>query len=74
MDDENVTQTMFTDQGEVVEKPLFATETERQGIKPEQMGMGIGSGERPVTDLPMFAKASEFVPTKIPTRPRNRRR
>lgn len=59
MDDENVTQTMFTDQGEVVEKPLFATETERQGIRPKQMSLGIGSGERPVTDLPMFAEKED---------------
>ena len=37
------------------QKPLYATETERNGFRPRQLPLAIGSGERPIEDLPLFA-------------------
>lgn len=47
-----VSQAMFTIGAEVVVKALFKTENEQPG---QQLGLGIGGGERPVEALPMFA-------------------
>jgi len=52
-----VTRARFTEKGEVVQEPTFATERELAGIREQQMGLGIGAGERPIeTAGPLFAK------------------
>jgi len=54
----------FTEKGEVVEEPTFATERELAGIREEQGRLPMGEGERPVeTAGPMFERAApEGIP------------
>ena len=53
--------TKLVEQGKLdgTRKPLYATERELNGIKDVQLPLGIGSGERPVEELPMFAKEEQ---------------
>ncbi|KKN08520.1 hypothetical protein LCGC14_1055890 [marine sediment metagenome] len=62
----------FTETGEVVQEPTFATEGELQGFRGEQGELGIGAGERPVeTAGPLFgqAEATGGPPQEPPRRP-----
>jgi len=55
-----VTRARFTERGEVIEEPTFATEAELAGIRPVQAELGIAAGERPIeTAGPMFKAAPE---------------
>lgn len=55
-----VTRARFTERGEVIEEPTFATEGEIAGVRPQQAELGIGAGERPLeTAGPMFARQAK---------------
>jgi len=41
------------------QRPLYATESERNGFRPRQLPLGIGNGERSIEDLPLFSKLYE---------------
>lgn len=40
-------------------KPMYATEAELQGFKETQMPLGIGPGDLPLEELPMFKKEEQ---------------
>lgn len=52
-----VKQAVFDATGEVFVKDTHTTEAEQNGYRETQMRMDIGSGERPIEDLPMFSNA-----------------
>src|SRR3990172_4367287 len=54
--EEPVRRLRFNDKGEVLDESTFATEAELQGFKEEQLPLGLGPGERPIDDLPLFDK------------------
>ena len=56
---DKVRRLRFTDKGEVLEESTYVTEAELQGFHEEQMPLGIGAGERPLADLPMFKRDEE---------------
>lgn len=63
---ETVRQAEFTQSGQVVERPRFATEGELAGARPSQGELGIGAGERPIeTAGPLFERP---VPATGPAR------
>lgn len=47
----------FDERGELVEESVYATEGELNGFGGEQLKLGIGAGERPLSELPMFGQA-----------------
>jgi len=52
---QTVKQARFLESGEVVVEDTFVTEAELNGYQEEQMKLGIGTGERPLDQLPMFS-------------------
>ncbi len=52
----------FDDRGGLFEESSFATEAELQGFKARQLPLAMGSGERPIEELPMFSSGMDTQP------------
>lgn len=70
VEDATVGRGRFTETGETVQEPTFATEGELQGYRGQQGELGIGAGERPVeTSGPLFQQPEAAAPTPRPREP-----